>query len=152
MQVPERLHLRHILIQVAPTASPADKQKARQKAEEVLKKVKGGEDFAKLAAQYSDDPGSKDRGGELTIARGQAGSQFDAAAFALKKPNDVSDLVESRFGYHIIQLLDKQPPSTVPFEQVKERIVQGLKQQEVQKLVQARAEQLKAKGKVEIFL
>ncbi len=152
VRVPERLHLRHILIQVAPTASPADKQKARQKAEEVLKKVKGGEDFAKLAAQYSDDPGSKDRGGELTIARGQAGPQFDAAAFALKKPNDVSDLVESRFGYHIIQLLDKLPASTVPFEQVKERIIQGLKQQEVQKLVQARAEQLKAKGKVEIFL
>jgi peptidyl-prolyl cis-trans isomerase C len=152
MQVPERVHLRHILVQVAPTASPADKQKARQKAEDVLKKIKGGEDFAKLAAQYSDDPGSKDRGGDLTVARGQAGPQFDAAAFALKKPNDLSDIVESRFGYHIIQLLDKQPPSTVPFEQVKERIVQGLKQQEVQKLVQARAEQLKAKGKVEIFL
>jgi peptidyl-prolyl cis-trans isomerase C len=153
MQVPERLHLRHILIQAAATASPADKQKARQKAEEVLKKAQGGEDFAKLAAQYSEDPGSKDRGGDIgLIAHGQTVPQFEAAAFALQKPNDLSPVVETRFGYHVIQLVDKQPPSTVPFDQVKERIVQGLKQQEVQKLFQARAAQLRAKGKVEIYI
>jgi peptidyl-prolyl cis-trans isomerase C len=153
MQMPERVHLRHILIQVSPTASPADKQKARQKAEEVLKKLQAGGDFAKLAAQYSEDPGSKDRGGDIgAIGHGQAAPQFEAAAFALQKPNDLSPVVESRYGYQIIQLLEKLPATTVPFEQVKERIVAGLKQQELQKLVQARAEQLRVKGKVETYI
>ena len=153
MQVPERLHVRHILIQVKPDAPAADKAKARQKAEEALKKVQAGGDFAKLAAEYSDDPGSKSRGGELGwVSKGQAVPQFEAAAFALQKPNDVSGIVEAPYGFQIIQLLERQAPTTVPFDQVKERIVQGLKTQEVQKLVQARAEQLRAKGKVEIYL
>ncbi len=153
MQVPERLHVRHILIQVKPDAPAADKAKARQKAEEALKKVQAGGDFAKLAGEYSDDPGSKSRGGELGwVSKGQAVPQFEAAAFALQKPNDVSGIVEAPYGFQIIQLLEKQAPTTVPFDQVKERIVQGLKSQEVQKLVQARAEQLRAKGKVETYL
>jgi peptidyl-prolyl cis-trans isomerase C len=153
MQVPERLHVRHILIQVKPDAPAADKTKARQKAEEALKKVQAGGDFAKLAGEYSDDPGSKSRGGELGwVSKGQAVPQFEAAAFALQKPNDVSAIVEIPDGLQIIQLLERQAPTTVPFDQVKERIVQGLKSQEVQKLVQARAGQLRAKGKVEIYL
>jgi len=153
MQVPERLHLRLILVSVKPTAPAADKAKARQKAEEALKKLQAGGDFAKLAAEYSDDPGSKSRGGELGwISKGQTPPTFEAAAFALQKPNDLSGVVESPYGFQIIQLLEKQAPTTVPFDQVKERIVQGLKGQEVQKLVQARAEQLRAKGKVEIYL
>ena len=153
MQVPERLHLRHILIQVDPTA-PADAQaKGKQKAEEVLKKLQAGEDFAKLAGEYSDDPGSKTRGGDIgLLTRGRTPPQFEAAAFALKKPNDLSPVVQSRFGYHILQLLERQPPTAVPFEQVKERIIMSLKEQEVQKLVTARASQLRAKSKVEVFI
>jgi peptidyl-prolyl cis-trans isomerase C len=154
MQVPERAHLRHILVQAPQNAPAADKEKAKQKAAGILKRLQAGEDFAKLAAEISDDAGSKARGGDIgSLARGQnAPPAFEAAAFALQKPNDLSGVVETPLGYHIIQLVEKQPPSTVPFEQVKDRIVAGLKEQEIQKQVTARAGQLRTKGKVEVFI
>jgi peptidyl-prolyl cis-trans isomerase C len=153
MTAPERVHLRHIVVQVAQNASPADKAKAKQKAEEAYKKVQGGEDFAKLAAQYSDDPSSKERGGDIGwIAKGQTPPQFEAAVFALKKPNDIAPLTETRFGYHVIQLLERQGAGEIPFDQVKPRLISMLKQQQVQKLLQARAEELRAKAKVEVFI
>lgn len=153
MQMPERLHLRHILIRTTPGAPPADKEAARKKAEDLLKRIQGGEDFAKLAQENSDDPGSKMRGGDLDfVPRGRTPPSFDAAAAALKKPNDLSPVVETQFGFHIIQLLERAPASTAPFEQVKERILLGLKQQQAQKMVQARADELRKQGKVQIFI
>jgi peptidyl-prolyl cis-trans isomerase C len=153
MQMPERLHLRHILVLVDPKATPADREKAKQKAEGLLKRVQGGEDFAKVAAEASDDPGSKSRGGDIgLVGRGQGGPTFEAAAFALKKPNELSPVVESSYGYQIVQLLERMAPSTVPFEQVKGRIEQMIQQQQVQKLFQVRADQLRAKGKVETYI
>ena len=154
MNVPERLHLRHILVMVDPKATPADREKAKQKAEGLLKRVQGGEDFAKVATEASEDPSSKSRGGDIgLVAHGQAGPPtFEAAAFALKKPNELSPIVETSFGYHIIQLVERKEPSTVPYEQVKGRITEMLKQQQVQKLFQVRADQLRAKGKVETYI
>jgi peptidyl-prolyl cis-trans isomerase C len=153
MKVPERLRLRHILISVDPKAPPADRDKARQKAQDILKRLQGGEDFGKLAQQYSDDPGSKSRGGDLgPIAKGQTAPQFEAAAFALKKPNELSPVVEAPYGFQIIQLVQREEPSTVSFDQVKDRIAALLKQQEVQKMFQSRATELRAKSKVEVFI
>jgi peptidyl-prolyl cis-trans isomerase C len=153
MTAPERVHLRHIVIQVLPKASEADKAKAKAKAEEVYKKVKAGEDFAKLAAQYSDDPGSKARGGDIGfIVKGQTVPAFEAAAFALQKPNEVAPLTETRFGYHIIQLLERQAGGEIPFEQVKDRLIGMLKQQQVQQIFQSRAEELRGKAKVEVYI
>jgi parvulin-like peptidyl-prolyl isomerase len=153
MKVPERLRLRHIFIAADAKASPADREKAKQKAQDALKRLQGGEDFAKLAQQLSDDPGSKTRGGDLgPIAKGQTPPPFEAAAFALKKPNDLSPVVESNAGYHVIQLVERIEPSVLPFEQVKDRIAALLKQQEVQKIFQDRAAQLRAKSKVETFI
>ncbi len=156
MQRPERAHLRHILIRVEPTAAAADKEKAKDKAEDILKRIQGGEDFAKLAAENSDDPGSKTRGGDLSwMARGQtgqAGSPFEKAAFALTKPNELSSVVETQFGYHIIQLVEHEAASAVPFEEARPRITQMLQQRQVGERLQARVEDLKKKGKVETFM
>jgi peptidyl-prolyl cis-trans isomerase C len=153
MQRPERVHLRHILVRVEPSASADDKQKAKAKAEDLLKRAQGGEDFAKLAAENSDDPRSKMQGGDLSwVARGQAPPPFEQAAFALAKPNDLSPVVESQAGYHVIQLLERQPASAVPFEEAKGRITQMLKQKQAGEKLQARVEQLKKQGKVEEFL
>ncbi|HYO15233.1 MAG TPA: peptidylprolyl isomerase [Thermoanaerobaculia bacterium] len=153
MKEPERLRLRHILIRVDENAPEADKQKAREKADSLLARIKGGEDFAKLAQENSDDPGSKARGGELPpMGRGETVPPFEQAAFALQKPNDLSGVVQSQFGYHIIQLLERIPESQVPFEQAKGQIVQMLRQQQAQKQLEAQVQALKAKGKVETYL
>lgn len=153
MQRPERAHLRHILVRVAPNATDDDKQKARAKAEDLLKRAKGGEDFGKLAAENSDDPGSKAQGGDLSwVMPGQMVPPFDKAGFALTKPNELSPVVETQFGYHIIQLLERQAGSTVPFEEAKGRITQMLKQQQAGQKLEAHVEQLKKQGKVETFI
>lgn len=152
MQRPERVHLRHILVRVEPTASADDKQKAKTKAEDLLKRAQGGEDFGKLAAENSDDPGTKTQGGDLSwVTRGQAPPPFEQAAFALAKPNDLSPVVESQAGYHIIQLLERQAASTVPFEEAKGRIGQMLKQKQAGERLQAHVAQLRKQGKVEVF-
>jgi parvulin-like peptidyl-prolyl isomerase len=153
MSAPERVHLRHIVIQVDPKASPADKEKAKQKADEVYKKAQAGEDFGKLATQYSDDPKSKTVGGDIGwIVKGQTVPAFETAAFALTKPNDLSPVIETRDGYHVLQLLDRQAAGELPFEQVKPRLLAMLKQQAVQKLLQSRAEELRLKAKIETFI
>lgn len=153
MQEPERLHLRHILVKVDEKAAEADKQKARAKADSLLARAKGGEDFAKLATEGSDDPGSKTRGGDIDwIARGQTVEPFEKAAFALQKPNELSPVVETRFGYHVIQLLDRKAAGVAPYDQVKERIAAFLKQRQSQEKLQAHLQELRAKAKIETFI
>jgi len=149
---PERLHLRHILIGINAKTSPADRQKARQKAEDLLKRIKAGEDFAQLA-MGSDDTGSRLKGGDLGwVSRGQTVPPFEKAAFALSKPNDLSPVVESPFGYHIIQLLERQAAGAVAYDQVKDRIAAMLKEKQTQQQVAARVRELRGKAKVEVFI
>lgn len=153
MQQPERAHVRHVLVKVDEKATAADKAKAKEKAEALLARVKGGEDFAKVAQEGSDHKSSAARGGDLSwVARGQTVQPFDNAVFALKNPNDMTGIVETSDGYHFIQLLERQAASTVPFEQAKGQILQMLQQQQTQQQMKAQVDALKAKGKVEVFL
>jgi peptidyl-prolyl cis-trans isomerase C len=150
---PERIHLRHILVGIAKNATPEDKKKAQAKADELLAKLKAGADFAKLAEESSDDPGSKPHGGDLSwVSRGQMVAPFENAAFALKKPNEISPVVESQFGFHIIQLLEHQDAGKVPFDEVKDKISGFLKQQQQKEKFFEHIKTLKDKAKVEIFI
>ena len=120
----------------AKDASAADKAKAKQKAEELLAQVKAHPDqFAQIAQKNSQDPGSASKGGDLgyfsrgMIAGGQA---FDDAVFGLKK-GEVSDIVQSDFGYHIIQATDVKPAVTKPFDEVKDAIAKDYVAQQATK-------------------
>jgi len=122
-KVKEQVLARHILITVDTNASEEDKKKARAKAEDLLKRVKAGEDFAKLATEFSDDPSGKAKGGDLGyFSRGRMVKEFEDVAFALK-PGEVSDIVTTKYGYHIIKVTDKKGEEILPLESImKERI------------------------------
>lgn len=121
-RTPEMVRARHILIKVDKNVSDDDKRKAREKAEEILKKIRGGEDFAKLASEFSDDPGSKNKGGDLGFfPKGRMVPEFEKVAFSLK-PNEVSDIVETPFGFHIIKVEEKKESVQEPLEKVKDKV------------------------------
>jgi peptidyl-prolyl cis-trans isomerase D len=128
-QVPEEVKVRHILIKVDKGADPKVDAAAKQKAEDLLKKIKAGADFAALAKANSDDPGSKEQGGELgMIQRGVTVPEFEKAAFGLE-PGQVSDVIKTQFGYHIIKVEEKQTAHLKPLDEVKAQIVATLTRQ-----------------------
>jgi peptidyl-prolyl cis-trans isomerase C len=153
---PETVHVRHILLLTmdpvtrAPLA--ADQMQAKRKQiDDILKRVNAGEDFATLATQYSEDPGSKDKGGELPpFSHGEMVPQFEAAAFSMKT-NTVSDVVTTDYGYHIIKLLDKTPAQKVDYSKVSDKIKDYLVQQKTQKLAPAYLDNLKKTAGAEIL-
>jgi peptidyl-prolyl cis-trans isomerase D len=140
-RTPERIHVRHILISTEGK-SDAEKKTLRAKAEDVLKQAKNGGDWVALAKKYSDDKGNADKGGDLNwVVRGQMVPEFEAAAFALK-PNEISGIVTSQFGYHIIQMLEKEPAKVKPFEEVKDGLAADLRKQQVAQKMQMLGDQI----------
>lgn len=107
-QPPKRIGARHVLVQwmgadKAPTSVVRSKEQARAIIEEVHRRAKAGDDFARLAVEYSDEPGAGNRGGSLgRFGKGQMVGQFETVAFKLKL-NEISEIVETSFGYHVIQ-------------------------------------------------
>jgi peptidyl-prolyl cis-trans isomerase D len=147
--VPEQVKARHILIGVPQGADAKTDAAAKAKAEEVLKQVKAGGDFAALAKANSTDPGSKDSGGELgTFTRGKMVPAFEKAAFALQA-GQTSDLVKTDFGYHIIQVEQHDQAHEKPLSEVKPEIVAVLEQQKLGQAEQSYAAQLAAQAKSE---
>jgi peptidyl-prolyl cis-trans isomerase D len=139
-RIPERVKVRHILIET-PKPGPDGKvdQKgiddARAKAQDVLKQIKATGDWAGLARKYSADPGSKDKGGELDwLSKGQTVPEFEKAAFGQSK-GQISDPVQSSFGFHIIQTEDKEDAHMKPLAEVKPGIEEAIKQEKIKGLV-----------------
>ncbi len=126
----EQRQAAHILISTTAQASGAEKQAAKAKAEQLLQQVKQSPaKFADLAKQHSEDPGSATSGGDLGMfGRGVMVKPFEEAVFQLK-PGEISELVQSDFGFHIIKLLAVAPAKILPFEEVKGNIAQRLKLQ-----------------------
>jgi peptidyl-prolyl cis-trans isomerase D len=120
-QVPNRVHVQHVLLMTVGKTD-AEVEEIRQKAEDVLKQARKGAKFDELAKRYSEDPGTKDKGGDLGfITQGQTVPEFEKTAFTLPK-GSISDLVKTQYGFHIIKVLDKETAHTKPFEEVKESI------------------------------
>jgi parvulin-like peptidyl-prolyl isomerase len=155
-EIPERAHVAHILIStldpVTQSPLPPEKKKEKEKlAGDLRSRAEKGEDFTKLVKQYSDDPGSKEKGGEYTFARNhQMVPEFESAAFSLKT-NQISDLVETRYGYHIIKLIEKLPASKEQFAEASPKIREFLVGQQANKALPAYLEKLKAGANVKIL-
>ena len=145
-KVDEQVKVRHILIK---STSPADDAAAKAKAQGILDQLRKskGADFAELAKKNSDDPGSKANGGELGfIKKGVTVPAFEQVAFS-QQPGQISELVKTQFGYHIIQTEEKQTAHTRPFDEVKPQILAALTQQKEQAAQQAYAGQLANEAK-----
>jgi peptidyl-prolyl cis-trans isomerase C len=152
-QQPESAKVTHVLLSIRDDRTgqelPADfKKTKRQEAEKVLARAKAGDDFSALVKEYSDDLGSKDRNGEYTFSRGRMLPEFESAAFSMK-PGQISDVVTTSFGYHIIKLIEKIPPHKLPFEEVEKRIAEELRFRETQKELPSFLDRVKKDAGVE---
>jgi peptidyl-prolyl cis-trans isomerase C len=147
---PEMVKASHILIRVDSQAEEAQKIEAQKKIEDIAKKLAAGEDFAELAKTYSECPSSSNGGDLGTFGQGQMVQAFEDAAFTLK-PGEVSPIVETHFGFHIIKVSEKQPEGSFPLDQVKPQIQQVLTREKVQKLLEKDIENLKSKANIETF-
>jgi len=153
---PEQVKVSHILIKT-PLPAPGAKEDekavadARAKAEDILKQLKAGGDFAKLAEKYSDDPGSAKSGGELGwIGRGRTVPEFEKAAFSLGK-GQTSDLVKSSYGFHIIHVEDKQQAHLKTLAEVKSEIEEKVKQQKTARATESAANALLSQARTAGF-
>lgn len=152
---PEMVRASHILIgtvdpDTREQVAPEKKAAKRKQIDDLLKRARGGEDFAKLAKEFSEDPGSKDDGGEYTFPRGKMVAEFESAAFSLKT-NDISDVVTTQFGYHIIRLSEKIPAKKVEYDKVAADLKEMLKGRQMQKLLPDYFEKLRADAGIEIL-
>ncbi len=142
-RLPERVRVRHILLKTTDK-SPAEIEQLKAKAEQLLQQLKNGADFAKLAEKYSDDKGTAVQGGELGwITRGQTVESFEKVAFSLK-PGELSDVITTEYGFHILQVEAKEPARLQPFEEVKDQLAAERKKQLVYDRMQQLADQARA--------
>ena len=147
-----QVRVSHIMIRFASNAEQSKKDEAKKKIEQVMQRLKAGEDFAAVAKEVSEDTNSKANGGDLNyFSKGQIGSQsFEDAAFALKK-GETSNIVETTSGYHIIKLTDKMDAKKISYEEAKNDIISSLKSSKVNSNVSKYIVKLKNKSTIETF-
>jgi peptidyl-prolyl cis-trans isomerase D len=140
-QVPDRVHVEHILF-LTTGKTDAEVDEVKKQAEDVLNQVKKGGNFEELAKKYSQDPGSKDKGGDLGwLIKRQTVPEFENAAFGMQK-GQISDLVRTQFGFHILKVLDKENAHTKPFDEVKESLRAPMALQQADQQASAEADQV----------
>lgn len=136
---PEQVHARHILLK---TGEGKNEEEVKKQADELVRKLRSGADFAALAKEFSEDPGSKENGGDLGFFdRGRMVPEFEKAAFS-QAPNQVGDPVKTQYGYHIIEVLQKQPAYTMDFALVKDQIFRELSSPQAMKNAEEQAKKI----------
>ena len=145
----EAVHLKHILVAIDEEAEPTEKEQLRQKAEKLRRMIIEGADFSELAKEHSDSAEAEKAGGDLGyIKRDYMPAEFDKVVFSLKD-NEVSHIIETKFGYHIVKLIDKRPAGNTPYDEVHDFIKKYLQNQRRPQMIAAHIEELKLKAKIE---
>jgi peptidyl-prolyl cis-trans isomerase D len=143
-ETPRQLQASHVLVRVAETGGSEAEDRAREKIAAVIKRATAGEDFGKLAREVSEDPGSKDRGGDLDwVTAGQMVPQFEQALFALKKGEVSPEPVRTPFGFHAIKVRDVREASRKPVKEVAAQIRDRLAADAADKAAKAKAEEIR---------
>ena len=141
---PRRLRVAHVLVRVPPVGGSDAENAARAKVEDVIKRAKGGEDFAKLAREISEDKATAVQGGDLGfVGPGELVAPFEQAAFALKK-GEISAPVRTPFGYHAIRVLDVKEGGKAPLKEVASKIKETLTARKSEQAAQALADEARA--------
>lgn len=147
---PDSVRARHILLLVKEGDTQDEKDKKRTKLQKIRQEILDGSDFAEMAKRFSEGP-SNVKGGDLGyFSRGQMVQPFETVAFGMM-PGDVSDIVETKFGYHLIKIEDKKAESTVSFDEAKGQIAGYLKQIKVGTEIERYLENLRKEAEVKIF-
>ena len=144
-QVPNRVHAEHILLMTVGGKTDAEVAEIKKKAEDILAQAKKkGANFEDLAKKYSEDPGSKAKGGDLGwLVQGQTVPEFEKAAFSLSN-GEISDLIKTQYGFHIIKVLDKETAHTKTFDEVKDAMRPNFLLNKVDQQASATADQISA--------
>ncbi len=138
--VSEAVKARHILLRVPPNADEAKEKEVRERIEKIRQEILAGADFAEMAKKYSEDPGTKDKGGELGyFERGRMVPAFEQAAFSLE-PGQVSEPVRTRFGFHLILVEDHRQARQKPLEEVRDRIAKDIRRRKALELAYSAAD------------
>jgi len=147
-QMPESVRARHILVKVEQDDAAKVKAEKKAKIDDLRKKLLAGADFAALAKEHSDCPSGLSKGGDLgSFSRGQMVPPFENAAFS-QPINEIGPVVETSFGYHIIQVTERNKDKTLSFEEVKDKIIDGIKMKREQEAFKDYLQTLKAKAKI----
>lgn len=148
---PERVHLKHILIFVPEGADKQTKEKALNRAKQIKAQLLKGAKFEELAKLHSDDTASREKGGDLGVLRkGETLPEFEEKVFKLKV-GEISDPISSPYGYHIVKVIKKLPPTTLPYEKVKDEVREDLKREKERALLEKEIEELKQKFSPKIY-
>jgi peptidyl-prolyl cis-trans isomerase C len=148
---PERVRAQHILIKVESGADDQKKTEALNKLKGIKKRILAGDDFGKLAKDHSEGPSNVREGDLGYFTRGRMVKPFEDAAFKLA-PNEVSDIVETQFGYHLIKVLDHQPDKDPTFEEVEPKIMATLRNEMIQQEMEPYLKKLRENAKIQTFL
>jgi len=148
---PPQVKVSHILIKVAEDAAKKEKNAALKKIKQIQEKLKNGADFSEMARKFSEDR-SKDNGGNLGyVIKGQMVKSFEDAAFGLKK-GEISDIVTTKFGYHLIKVADKKPIMVVPYKDVEVKLKNYLKERAIQEKIAKFIKERRQKADIKIYL
>ena len=151
LTLPEQVRVRHVLLSWKPLGQPDDKKALYEQMQEILDKARAGEDFAQLATEYSDDS-TRVNGGDVGLfRRGQMVPAFENAAFALQ-PGEISDIVETPFGLHIIKLEEREEARLLPLDEIRDQLRDHIREEAMENAVQAEYARLRAEADIAVLI